>query len=115
MKDKAYVIWVYCIILFIGGFIGFMKTNSLVSLVTASLFAGMLARYAYIMWTETLPKSVLGYRMTIVFLVTLLAFFSYRLAMTHKMMPAGMMTLVTFAVLIYIWLKKSTLADKNNT
>lgn len=103
MKDKAIVIWIYCLILFVGGFMGYIKTGSLISLISAAALAGMLARYGYALW----EGNILGYRMTIFFLVFILAFFAYRLAMTHKMMPAGVMTILTFATLLYIWVKKS--------
>lgn len=104
MKDKAYVVWGYAAILFIGGIIGFLKANSYSSLAVSAFFAGFLARYAYGMW----QNNIFHYKMALGNLIVLLFFFAYRYFLTHNMMPAGIMSILTLLVLLYLFLKPKT-------
>lgn len=110
MKDKACIMWVYAALLLVGGFIGFLQANSWPSLFMGSIFAGILARYAYGIWQNEL----LSFKMTIGNLVFLFIFFGYRLYVTHKMMPAGMMMIITILVLNYLWFKKPNPMTQSN-
>lgn len=103
MKDKAYVIWGYSLLLFVGGLIGFFKTGSWPSIIMGSFFCGVLIRYGYSIW----KGNRMVYKSTLGILILLLCFFAYRLLLTHKMMPSGTMTIVTTLVLAYMWFKKS--------
>lgn len=63
------VLWIYIVLLLVGGLIGFFKGKSKVSLIMSSAFAALLVVFAM------------------------------RLAKTKKFMPAGMMLIVTIAAL----------------
>ncbi len=89
------VLWIYIVLLVVGGLVGFLKAGSKVSLVSSvaaaaalilanisGLFATALARGA----TDTI-------------MAALLVVFTIRLAKTKKFMPGGLMLLLTIMAL----------------
>jgi len=97
------VLWVYIILLLIGGLIGFFKAKSKVSLVSSVVFAALLALLDVPGIFER--KFALG--ATNVLLAALLVVFAIRLTKTKKFMPSGMMLALTGVVLALINLVKS--------
>lgn len=87
------ILWVYVALVCVGGFIGYLKAGSIISLVTSVAFAIPLALCAL----NILPKWV-AYALT----GLLGLFFAYRLFETGKFMPAGMMMVLSIIVLILI-------------
>ena len=89
------VLWIYIILLLIGGMIGFLKGKSKVSLIMSTIFAVLLAL--------TLLRGVFEPRFASNFanilLLALVVVFALRLAKTKKFMPAGMMLIVTITAL----------------
>jgi uncharacterized membrane protein (UPF0136 family) len=85
------VLWIYIILLVIGGLIGFLKAKSRVSLYMSVAFAGALALCAAGIIFQPYVADIL--------LVALLAVFAMRLVKTKKFMPAGMMLVITIAAL----------------
>ena len=92
------ILWVYIVLLVIGGLIGFLKAKSQVSLIMSCSFAGALVLCA----TGIINQRV--YIATIL-LVALLVVFAIRLAKTKKFMPAGMMLALTLATLALMNIK----------
>ncbi len=98
MKPEV-ILWIYIVLLLIGGLIGFLKARSKVSLIMSTIFAILLGICAVgrlpVVWSWV----VLG----------LLGFvFFVRLLRTRKFMPSGMMLLVTLAtILVMVWIKPS--------
>jgi uncharacterized membrane protein (UPF0136 family) len=86
------VLWIYVGLLLIGGFIGYLKAKSQVSLITSLAFAAALALCAL----EIVFKSGMAY----VFLGLLLVVFCIRFMKTKKFMPSGMLMAVTLLTLI---------------
>ncbi|MCX8155720.1 MAG: TMEM14 family protein [Verrucomicrobiae bacterium] len=89
------VLWIYVVLLVAGGFIGYLKAGSLISLVTSTAFAIPLALCALgilPMWVGRLLTAVL------------VGFFAFRLYKTGKFMPAGMMAVVSAIVLLLLFL-----------
>ena len=89
------VLWVYIVLLLVGGLIGFFKGKSKMSLITSAVFAALLI-------LTTLrgifqPGFALG--LANVALVVLLLVFAMRLAKTRKFMPSGLILAATVAVL----------------
>lgn len=85
------VLWVYILLLVIGGLIGFLKAGSKASLVASLAFAAVLILCA-------LKIINLNYSADLV-LIVLLVFFGMRFAKGKKFMPAGLMTILTVVTL----------------
>jgi len=89
------VLWIYIILLLIGGLIGFFKANSKVSLISSSVFAALLV-------VTALPGVLQpGFARNLgnVIMAALLVVFAIRLAKTKKFMPSGMMLMLTVLTL----------------
>ena len=85
------VLWIYIILLVIGGLIGFLKAKSKVSLVMSVAFAAALSLCAARIIFQPYVADIL--------LVALLAVFAARLVKTKKFMPAGLMLVITICAL----------------
>jgi uncharacterized membrane protein (UPF0136 family) len=91
MKPEA-VLWIYLVLLLAGGVFGFVKAKSKVSLIMSLVFGAILALCAL----GIIPGQFSGD----VVLVALIIVFAKRFQKTRKLMPAGVMTLVTIAALM---------------
>jgi len=88
------VLWVYIVLLLVGGLIGFLKAGSKVSLISSSVFAAVLVL------TQTgLFKPSVSLILENVLLAALLVVFAIRLAKTKKFMPSGLMLVLTILTL----------------
>ena len=85
------VLWIYIILLVLGGLIGFFKGKSRVSLIMSVVFAALLSLCA--------AGIVFQYYVADILLAVLLVVFGLRLAKTRKFMPAGLMLVITLVVL----------------
>lgn len=85
------VLWVYIVLLVIGGLIGFFKAKSKVSLIMAVAFAAALSLCAAGIVSQSYVADLL--------LAALLVVFGMRLAKTKKFMPSGLMLVVTLVAL----------------
>ena len=90
------ILWIYIVLLVVGGLIGFFKAKSQVSLIMSVGFAAALAVCA----VNGLLDAKLARGLADVLMIALLVVFAIRLAKTKKFMPAGMMLLVTLAALV---------------
>ena len=88
------VLWIYIILLVIGGLIGFLKAGSKVSLMTASISAALL-----VITTTGLFEYRLRNGIADAIMAALLVVFAIRLAKTKKFMPSGMMLAITIVAL----------------
>jgi uncharacterized membrane protein (UPF0136 family) len=86
------VLWIYIVLLFVGGLIGYLKAGSKISLIVSACFAGALVLCS--------KGFVFQPYMADVILVALLVFFAYRLTKSKKMMPNGMMAILTLVALV---------------
>ena len=85
------VLWIYIILLIVGGLIGFFKAKSKVSLVTSAASAAILILCV-------LGVIFKAYVADIV-MALLLVVFAVRLGKTKKFMPSGMMLVITAVAL----------------
>lgn len=85
------VLWIYIVLLVIGGLIGFLKAKSKVSLVMSVAFAAALSLCAADVIFKAYVADIL--------LAALLVVFGIRLAKTKKFMPSGLMLTVTILAL----------------
>ena len=86
------VLWIYIVLLVIGGLIGFLKAKSQVSLIMSVSFAAALSLCAAGVIFQPYVADIL--------LAALLVVFAIRLIKTKKLMPAGLMLIVTTMTLV---------------
>jgi uncharacterized membrane protein (UPF0136 family) len=89
------VLWVYIILLLVGGLIGFFKAKSKVSLITSAVFAAILVLAV----SPGIFQPAFARNLVNFILALLLVVFAIRLAKTKKFMPSGLMLVVTIAAL----------------
>jgi uncharacterized membrane protein (UPF0136 family) len=100
MKTRVIFILVYSLIILCGGIVGFIKAQSFPSLVMGVSFAIALAICGYVM----MKGSSIAYYAASVLTLVLSLFFTYRLIISHRFMPAGLMcilSLVMLAILLF--------------
>jgi uncharacterized membrane protein (UPF0136 family) len=86
------ILWIYIVLLFIGGLIGYLKAGSKISLIMSASFAAILILCNIgIIFQKNVADFVL---------VFLLVFFAVRLTKSKKFMPNGMMSILTLAALV---------------
>jgi uncharacterized membrane protein (UPF0136 family) len=85
------ILWIYIVLLVIGGLIGFLKAGSKVSLITAVTAAALLSLCA--------ARVIFQYYVADIILAGLLVLFGWRLAEKKKFMPNGLMLVLTLAAL----------------
>ena len=96
MKPET-ALWIYIVLLVIGGLIGFLKAKSKISLFTSVAFGIVLGICAADKWPIEVAWGILSF---------LALFFLLRFLKNRKFMPSGMMTLLTFVTIIaVVWLK----------
>ena len=89
--NSTKILWVYIVLLVIGGLIGFLKAKSQVSLIMSVAFAALLSLCAAGVVFQPYVADIL--------LAALLVVFGIRLTKTRKFMPAGLMLVLTIATL----------------
>jgi len=88
------VLWIYIVLLLVGGLIGFLKAGSKVSLISSSVFAAVLVLTQTGIFEPTVAHNLVN-----VLLAALLVVFAIRLAKTKKFMPSGLMLVLTILAL----------------
>src|SRR5690242_11892241 len=89
------VLWIYIVLLVVGGLIGFLKAGSKISLITSTIAAALLVITAI----SGLLAAQLRRGMADVIMAALLVVFGIRLTKTKKFMPSGLMLVLTLAAL----------------
>jgi len=88
------VLWIYIVLLLVGGLMGFLKAGSKVSLISSSVFAALLVLTQTRVFDPTLARNLVN-----VLLAALLVVFAIRLTKTKKFMPSGLMLVLTVLAL----------------
>lgn len=89
------VLWIYIVLLVVGGLIGFLKAGSKISLITSTIAAALLVITA----VPGLLALQLRRGAADVIMALLLVVFGIRLTKTKKFMPSGLMLALTIAAL----------------
>lgn len=98
MKISAWIVLMYALIILVGGMIGFKQAHSYPSLI-AGLTASCLL---FICGGAMLRGSNLAFSLAMAITLALTLFFAYRYTLTHKFMPAGIMSLVSALTLVIV-------------
>jgi uncharacterized membrane protein (UPF0136 family) len=80
------ILWTYIVLLVVGGVMGLVKGRSRISLIVSVAFAALLSLCAL---------NVLPFHYYMWILLALLLVFAWRLYKSRKMMPAGLMLILT--------------------
>jgi uncharacterized membrane protein (UPF0136 family) len=88
------ILWIYIILLLIGGLIGFLRAGSKVSLITSAVFAAVLVLTQTGIFDPRVARHLAN-----VLMAVLMAVFAVRLAKTKKFVPSGLMLVLTIAAL----------------
>jgi uncharacterized membrane protein (UPF0136 family) len=89
------VLWIYIVLLLVGGLIGFFKARSKVSLISSSVFALLLV----LTTLHGIFQPAFAQDLANIILAALLVVFAIRLARTKKFMPSGLMLVLTILTL----------------
>ena len=89
------VLWIYIVLLLVGGLIGFLKAGSKVSLITSAISAAALIITAI----PGLLAPNLARALADIIMAALLVVFAIRLGKTKKFMPSGLMLVITLLAL----------------
>ena len=85
------ILWIYIVLLVVGGLIGFLKAGSKVSIIMSVTFAALLSLCAVGIIFQPYVADIL--------LAALLVVFAVRLSKTRKFMPSGLMLVLTLVTL----------------
>jgi len=100
MKPET-ILWIYIVLLVIGGLIGFLKAKSKISLISSVIFAVILGFVAM-----NKPQPIFSLQWSWGILSFLALIFFIRFLRTKKFMPSGMMLLITAVTIIaMVWFK----------
>ena len=92
MPKPILILWVYIVLLFLGGLVGFLKAGSKMSLIMSAAFAAVLILCAINVIIYPLAPDYI--------MLFLLVFFAVRLAKAKTFMPNGLMSVITLAALV---------------
>jgi|688.fasta_scaffold10622_7 uncharacterized membrane protein (UPF0136 family) len=98
MKTSAILVMIYGILLLLGGMVGFLKAGSTASLIAGSITA-LIALSAGIF---LLKNQIAGLWIALGISLILAFFFGYRFYASQKMMPAGLMALISLGILLLL-------------
>lgn len=87
---------IYALLLFVGGMIGHYTAGSLASLVMGSAFALAFGVLAF-------QKGKTVHYITLGLTAVMMLFFGYRYSLSFKFMPAGLMSVLSFLLLVKLW------------
>jgi uncharacterized membrane protein (UPF0136 family) len=91
--NPNHILWIYIILLVIGGLIGYLKAKSKVSLIMSAAFAAALSLCA--------AGIVFQPYMADILLAVLIVVFAMRVVKTKKFMPGGLMLVITIFALAF--------------
>jgi uncharacterized membrane protein (UPF0136 family) len=95
MKLSGYVVLFYGLIVFLGGLMGYVKAQSMVSLGTGLFFSAAL----FLSAAAIFKNYAAGQLGAILLSIVLGLLFLYRFWATEKFMPSGMMALISILIL----------------
>ncbi len=89
------ILWVYLVLLLVGGLIGLLKSGSKASMIASSLFGIPILLSALGILPEKVAVGVIAF---------LLIFFGMKFAKGRKFMPAGFMSILSLISLLLLLL-----------
>lgn len=102
MKQKSLLIGCYALFILAGGITGYVLAGSLMSIVVSSLFTLLLLSCCYFIS----QGSMTAYNFATLLVGCLFFFFAYRFSITFKIAPAGIMTMLSFGLLVNLLISR---------
>jgi uncharacterized membrane protein (UPF0136 family) len=90
------ILWIYIVLLFLGGLVGYLKAGSKMSLIMSAAFAAVLSLCA----SGVIFQPRVANLFADVLLAVLLVFFAVRLTKSKKFMPNGLMSALSLGALV---------------
>lgn len=104
MKLQATLLFLYGLLLLIGGIIGHFKANSPASLIAGIVFGVLAIGNAFAFFKGLSWAYPLGFILS----SFLFLFFTYRFFLSYRFMPAGLMACLSLVLLLLLfWTKRS--------
>lgn len=91
--NEVVILWIYIVLLELGGLMGLIKAGSKASIIASTIFAVILVMFT---------MGIFPFQHHVWVLLFLVLFFGLRWAKSKKMMPNGMMAILTIATLAAI-------------
>jgi len=102
MQTTAMIVWIYGVLVLVGGVMGWVKAKSKPSLVSGLIFGVLLILEGYRIWQGI----AVGVTQACVTTGLLAVVMGARFIATRKFMPAGLLTLLSLAVLITLLMRR---------
>jgi len=96
MQATAMVVWVYAVVMAVGGVFGYLKVHSKASLLSGVGFGLILLVSGYGVWLGSKESLVAS----AVIAALLVIIFAVRVVKTRRMVPAGILALLSVATLV---------------
>lgn len=101
MKFTGYFVAAYALLILLGGLVGYLKADSIASLASGTLFGAVL----FTLGLGITRNSKIGFNGALILTGLLTAIFAERWYFTQKMMPAGMMLVLSGVVFLFLLAK----------
>ncbi len=98
MKKTAWVVFLYATLVFTGGIIGHIRSESKASLISGIVFGALLFLSSFFIF----KKKAFGYFSALFLALALEGFFMWRFAKTLKFFPPGILSLISLAVIVVL-------------
>jgi uncharacterized membrane protein (UPF0136 family) len=100
MQTMAIVVLVYGFLVLVGGVLGWKKAGSAASLISGGLFGVILLGSGAGMWMGIVPARLVALGAAVLLMIVM----GIRYATTKKLMPAGMIMVLSFVVAVLLGL-----------
>jgi len=100
MQSTAIEIWVYGVLMMMGGVIGFVKVGSKASLISGVGLGLALVACGFGVWYGYYNSIIVAE----VIATLLVVLFAIRFAKTGRFMPAGMLAILSVVAVVVFWL-----------
>lgn len=111
MKFTGMIVTAYGLIVALGGLVGYLTAESLASLIAGSLFGALL----FASGLGLCRSSIVAYFTGTILSLSLTVFFSIRYYHTQKMMPGGMMAIISALIFLMLLTAKGRPKKKPQT
>lgn len=98
MKSAGWTIFIYALLILIGGIMGHVMAASTTSLIMGIIFGAFLLLTAIGTWKDHLLPAYFG----VLLILVLDGFFTYRFLYTLSFFPAGLMCLISLIALVLV-------------